>query len=287
MFRLTHNRPSKRPNLVAAALVAAITSLGATHALAQDYPEWANTESERQGYDIAARADASDLGFSDSQVDARMILRNAAGQETARELSFQTLERTGLDVGDKSIVLFHTPRDVEGTALLSHAHILEPDNQWIYLPSLARVRRISSANKSGPFVGSEFSFEDLTALELNKYEYDFQGTDEITVAGETMVVDVVASTPRYENSGYTRLVTYIDQEVHQIRRIEYFDRRGDLLKTLEASDYRNYEGVWRPHLLDMQNHQTGKSTQIVYETFEFDVGLTNNDFVRGILDRIG
>ena len=133
MLGLTHNPLSKRLDIMTATVVAGIMLIGTANAFAQDYPVWADTESERQGYDIAARADASDLGFGDSQVDARMVLRNAAGQETTRELSFQTLERESFDVGDKSIVLFHTPRDVEGTALLSHAHILEADDQWVLL----------------------------------------------------------------------------------------------------------------------------------------------------------
>lgn len=269
-----------------AALSLGMIAVVAGAALAQDLPDWIDSDSERQGYELAQRSDNSDNGFGDSRVDATMILRNAAGQETTRELTFTTLEREDNTVGDKSVVVFHTPRDVEGTALLSHARILEPDDQWLYLPALARVRRISSANKSGPFVGSEFAFEDFTALELNKYEYDFVETTVIEVAGESLNVDVVERTPRYENSGYSRQVSYIDQDVHQIRRVEFYDRRGDLLKTLELSDYREYEnGVWRSHLFTMVNHQTGKSTELVYSTFEFNVGLTERDFVRGVLER--
>ena len=64
-----------------------------------------------------------------------MILKNAAGDETTRSISFTTLERDNEDVGDKSLVLFNTPRDIKGTALLSHAQILEADNQWLYLPA--------------------------------------------------------------------------------------------------------------------------------------------------------
>jgi outer membrane lipoprotein-sorting protein len=281
MKNSTFNRPN-RPFLAVALLAAALTA----PANAQDLPDWIDTDSERQGYEIAARADSSDNGFGDSRVEARMVLRNAAGQETSRSLSFSTLERANDTVGDKSVVVFNTPRDVEGTALLSHAHILEPDDQWLYLPALARVRRISSTNKSGPFVGSEFAFEDLTALELNKYEYNFISESTIEVAGETLSVDVVGRIPRYENSGYSRQVSYIDQEVYQIRRVEYFDRRGDLLKTLDLSDFRDYgDSTWRAHSLAMTNHRTGKSTELLYEEFQFGVGLTDRDFVRGVLER--
>lgn len=279
------NRLNK-PLMIALLASAVLLPSLAMSAGAQELPAWIDTEDEQRGYEIAERSDSSDNGFGNSRVEARMVLRNAAGQETSRELSFQTLERESNATGDKSIVVFQTPRDVEGTALLSHAQILDPDDQWLFLPALARVRRISSVNKSGPFVGSEFAFEDFTALELNKYEYNFVSESQIDVGGETLSVDVVARIPRYENSGYSSQISYIDQDVFQIRRVEFFNRRGGLLKTLDLGDYREYDGgVWRAHTLSMTNHLTGKSTELIYENFEFDVGLTDRDFVRGVLER--
>ena len=242
----------------------------------------AATNQER-GYEVAARSDRSDRGFRDSEVELQMILRNAAGQESTRELRITTLEVPDEDVGDKSLVIFDSPRDIDGTALLSHAKILEPDNQWLFLPALKRVKRISSANKSGPFVGSEFAFEDFTALELNKYSYQY--VREETVDG--MAMDVVERKPLYKNSGYTRQVSWIDREVFQIRKVEFYDRKGALLKILTLSDYREYDGgVWRTHRMNMINHQTGKSTDLIYSGYVFKTGLDDNDFVKGALSSI-
>ena len=238
---------------------------------------------EEKGFAIAARSDRSDRGFHDSRVSATMILRNRAGQQTERSLSFTTLEVPSEDVGDQSLVIFESPKDIDGTALLSHAKILEPDDQWLYLPALRRVKRISSSNKSGPFVGSEFAYEDFTSLELNKYTYRW--LREETVDGVKM--DVVERTPRYENSGYTKQISWIDQEVYQVRKVEFYDRRGDLLKTLDLLDYREYEGgVWRSHRFVMENAQTGKSTELVYEDYTFKNDLDDKDFVKGVLSRI-
>jgi hypothetical protein len=235
-----------------------------------------------EGYEIAARADRSDDGFGSSQVSARMTLRNAAGQESTRRMRFRTLERENESAGDKSLVIFETPRDVQGTALLSHTRILGPDQQWLYLPALKRVKRISSANKSGPFVGSEFAFEDFTSTELNKYEYRYVGEEVLA----DVVVDVVECVPRYGNSGYSRLLTYYDQQIYQARRIEYFDRKAALLKTLTLSEYQAYDGIWRAHLLTMVNHQTRKETDIAYEAFDFTVDFDDRDFDRAVLTRI-
>jgi outer membrane lipoprotein-sorting protein len=251
-------------------------------ALAFGTPVAANTPAE-QGFDIAARSDRSDLGFGDSRVELQMILRNAAGQQSTRSLRIATLEKPDESVGDKSLVLFETPRDIEGTALLSHARILDPDDQWLFLPALKRVKRIASSNKSGPFVGSEFAFEDFTAIELNKFTYRYIGTE---TCGAYQC-DVLERQPRYENSGYSKQISYVDQEVFQIRKVEFYDRRGDLLKVLELGDYRQYDnGVWRAHKLSMANVQTNKQTDLIYQDYAFNVGISDKDFVKGRLSRL-
>ena len=245
-------------------------------------PAMANTPAE-QGFEIAARSDRSDVGFGDSRVELQMILRNAAGQQATRSLEIATLEKPDESVGDKSLVLFDTPRDIEGTGLLSHAKILDPDDQWLFLPALKRVKRIASSNKSGPFVGSEFAFEDFTAIELNKFDYRYIGVE---TCGEYQC-DVLERLPRYENSGYSKQIAYVDQDVFQIRKVEFYDRRGDLLKVLQLEDYRQYDnGVWRAHKLSMENRQTNKQTDLVYQDYAFNVGVSKEDFVKGRLSRL-
>ena len=240
------------------------------------------TENEKLGFEVAARADRSDRGFGDSEVELEMVLRNAAGKESRRTLKIATLEVEDEDVGDKSLVVFDNPNDIKGTALLSHANILDPDDQWLFLPALKRVKRISSANKSGPFVGSEFAFEDFTALELNKYDYTWLRKED----ADGVTADVIERRPRYDNSGYTRQVSWVDRDIYQVRKVEFYDRRGDLLKTLTLSDYREYDGVWRSHTFEMVNHQTGKSTSLLYGDYTFGVGFEDSDFVKGRLTRL-
>ena len=273
MVRLFPSPPSKSA-VVAAAMLAAALSQSA----------WAEgpPDSDPKAFDIAARSDRSDAGFGDSVVEMKMVLRNAAGQESERTLRLSTLEKENEEVGDKSLIVFDSPKDVEGTALLSHAQILESDDQWLYLPALKRVKRISSANKSGPFVGSEFAFEDFTSQELGKFSYTYEGEEEIDGLGH----DIVVRYPLYEKSGYTRQVSWIDQDIFQTRKVVYYDRKGDLLKTLNFEDYRAYDGVWRPHVMKMVNHQTNKSTDLIYSDYAFKSGLSERDFVKGVLERI-
>lgn len=236
-----------------------------------------------KGYQLSKRSDQSDRGFTSSVAQLTMVLRNATGAESTRMLKISTLEVADENLGDKSLVLFSNPRDINGTALLSHAKILDPDDQWLYLPALKRVKRISSANKSGPFVGSEFAFEDFTANELNKYDYRWLRTEP---CGE-LSCDVIERFPRYENSGYTRQVAWVDQSVYQIRQLDFYDRKDSHLKTLWFKDYRlHQDAYWRAHHLHMKNHQTEKSTDLLYSNYQFKTGLDDKDFVKGILKRI-
>ena len=237
---------------------------------------------EMKGYELAARSDRSDRGFTDSIVNLTMTLRNQAGRESRRTLVIKTLEVSDENLGDRSLMIFDSPSDIEGTSLLSHAKILEPDDQWLYLPALKRVKRISSVNKSGPFVGSEFAFEDFTALELNKYTYKYLKSE--PCGG--MMCDVIERYPEYEHSGYTKQISWIDQKAFQVRKVEFYGRRGELIKTLALEDYREYEGgIWRPHALLMVNHQSGKSTDMTYSEYSFKTGLDEKDFVKTVLRR--
>lgn len=240
-------------------------------------------DEEALGFEIAARSDRSDRGFGDSEVSLTMVLHDSAGRRSERSLRITTLEVPDESVGDRSLVVFSSPKDVEGTALLSHAKILEPDDQWLYLPALKRVKRISSRNKSGPFVGSEFAFEDFTSLELEKFAYRHVGEEPL----DGLVTDVVERTPLYEDSGYTRQVAWIDRDLYQIRKVDYYDRRADLLKTLALGDYREYgSGLWRAHELVMENHQSGKRTELIYDDYRFALDLGERDFVKGVLRRV-
>jgi len=262
-----------------------LSSLTVALVMATATPVMAET-AEEKGFSIAARSDRSDRGFGNSEVTSTMILRNSQGQESKRVMLQRTLEVPDENLGDKSIIIFESPADVDGTALLSHAKILDPDNQWLYLPALKRVKRISSKNKSGPFVGSEFAFEDFTAVELNKYKYKYLRSE--TCPNEpSLTCDVIEQTPQYEFSGYTKLIGWVDQKDYQGRQVDYYDRKGELFKTLTSGKFKKYQGkYWRPHELKMVNHATGKSTDFLFSDYKFDIGLDDNDFVKGILSRV-
>jgi hypothetical protein len=235
---------------------------------------------EEKGLAIAREADRRDSGFRNYTNDVRMILKNKQGQESIREIRSRTLEVDG--DGDKSMTIFDQPRDVKGTALLSFTHKTGPDDQWLYLPALKRVKRIASDNKSGPFMGSEFAYEDITSQEVDKYTYKFLRDDTL----DGLDVFVFERYPVDKKSGYTRQIIWLDQENHKERKIEYYDRKNVLLKTLTFADYNLYlDKYYRAHDMYMVNHQKGKSTRLLQTNFNFDVELTDRDFDKNSLKR--
>ena len=236
---------------------------------------------EEQGLAIAQEADKRDSGFGDYTSDVKMILKNKHGQESTREIRSRTLEVDG--DGDKSMTIFDKPRDIKGTALLSFTHKEGPDDQWLYLPALKRVKRIASDNKSGPFMGSEFAYEDISSQEVEKYTYKFLRDD--TFNG--MDVFVFERYPVDKKSGYTRQIVWLDKEYYKERKIEYYDRKDSLLKTLLFNDYNQYlDQYWRAHNMHMENHQTGKSTRLLQSNYQYRSGLSDRDFDKNSLKRI-
>ena len=239
------------------------------------------TPPEQLGLEIAREMQRRDQGWMDQRAEMEMVLRNRQGQESRRRIEVRTLEVN--HDGDKSLLIFQYPQDVKGTAFLSFTHALRADEQWLYLPALRRVKRISSANKSGPFMGSEFAYEDLTSQEVEKYTYRWL-RDETLGSRETRVLERI---PRYPYSGYTRQVVWVDASIWRPLKVEFYDRKNALLKTLTVDNYQRYlDRFWRASHMQMVNHQSGKSTDLLWSNYLHQSGLTDSDFDRNTLKRV-
>ncbi len=235
---------------------------------------------EEKGLAVAREADLRDTGFRDFGANLVMTLRNRHGEESSRRMRTRTLEMS--EDGDKSLVIFDEPRDVKGTAFLSFTHKAGSDDQWLYLPALKRVKRISSNNKSGPFMGSEFAYEDITSQEVEKYNYKYLRKEDL----DNLPTVLVERYPVDSKSGYTRQLVWYDLSHFQPVKVEFYDRKDELLKTLTYHHYQPYiEKYWRAERMEMVNHQTGKSTTLLWNDYAFSNGYTDRDFDRNSLKR--
>jgi len=229
-------------------------------------------DASTRGLAIAREADRRDSGWRSSAVEVRMTLTNAHGQTSERQMRSAMLEVAG--DGDRTLVVFDQPADVKGSAVLTYSHGTASDDQWLYLPAVQRVKRIASSNKAGPFMGSEFAFEDLASQEVEKYAYRFVGED--TLAG--LPAFVVERDPVDPKSGYTRQRVWYDRQHYRPIKIDYYDRKDALLKTLTYGRYQAYGSFWRARAQLMVNHQSGKRTRAEFGEFRLDAGLTPADF---------
>ena len=265
----------------------AVIAIMAT-ALAVMLPAGSARASNEKGLAIATEVDNRDKGWDDVTVEGEMVLKNKAGNESVRKFRSTILEAASASEGDRSIITFSQPRDVRGTALLTHSKIEpEDDSQWIFLPAVKRVKRISSSNRTGKFVSSEFSYEDLGSEEVA--DNDHIWIEDAACAHESsLTCAAVESRPKNKKSGYSRRVSFIDLDEYRVHRIDFYNRRGDLEKTLNFEDYRQYEGqFWRAHVMVMKNHQTGKSTKLSWGEYSFRQGLTDRDFTPQGLPKAG
>lgn len=238
---------------------------------------------DSKAYAIMADAEQRDIGWTDNVANMQMIIRRADGREVVREVTTQTLEGDG--GRDKGLLLFNQPLDVNGTVFLTHSFPLEPDHQWIYLPSQNRVKRISSKRQTGRFMGSEFTFEDMSAFSLEKNTYQYLGETECGEPLQACHIIETRSKDRY--SGYEKGVSYLDKAELRSWKSEFYSKRtGKLSKTLTVKSYQLYlDKYWRPDELTMHNESSGATTILRWSDQQFRLGLNENDFRKSALER--
>lgn len=257
----------RSPTALPAALLFALATLAA-----------ASPAAAADGLSIAKEADAHNSGFRGEKARVEMILVNASGDQVVRKLAMQTTEVAG--DGDRSLLTFEWPADVKGTRLLTWAHPGDDDDQWLYLPAMRRVKRISARSQSGAFMGSEFAFEDLGAHEVDKYTWTLDGEE--TLDGRA--VWKLTRVPKNARSGYSKQVLWMDKEYRQPLKIDFYDRKDALLKTMKATAFAQHGKWWRPASLEMVNHQTHKKSILKWTERTMGVQFDVEDFDKAALE---
>ncbi len=227
---------------------------------------------------------AASRGYGDLVADVKMTLVSKKGRVSLRQMRLRQMEAEG---SVKTLVVFDEPKAIRGTGLLTYSHPMADDDQWLYLPRLKRVKKIASRDRSGPFVGSEFAYEDLADYVLEEFSYTWLRQ---APCGE-LTCDVVERVPVDPYSGYSKQVVWVDQERSRMRIIEYFDEDGAPLKTMIASDFRDYvvgdRTYHQPHVMQVQNVQTGRSTKLEWLSYAYGQEFVDSrDFTRNALQRV-
>ncbi len=216
-------------------------------------------------------------GYGSSSSLTTMVLKNAQGVKNVRKLEIKKLEGEN---GDKSILTFLYPKDIKGTKLLSFEQIAKDDKQWLYLPALKRVKRISSRNKSGSFMASEFSYEDISSQNYKNYSYEGEAL-EVNVDGIKFFK--IIRVPIDENSGYSKQIIFINAETYLAKNGEYFDKQGKLLKKVSFLEYQKLDGLWRVKVMKMFNVQNKKESALIWDEDKIKINVSKSEFSKRAL----
>jgi outer membrane lipoprotein-sorting protein len=236
------------------------------------------------GKQIIERNDAMRT-VDDEQVELEMQLINKQGQKRDRRVSW--VLKSDAQRNQKGLIRFLAPADVRGTSLLSIENADREDDQWLYLPALKKSRRISASNKSDSFVGSDFAYEDLGAEEIDQHDYRLLREDTVDGAAVFVVEATPNSEQRKKESGYGRREIFVRKDNAAIARIDFYDRRQELLKVLQARDINQVPSTktWRAQRIEMANRKTGHTTVIVYGKFVINAGVSDDTFSIRELER--
>jgi len=231
------------------------------------------------GLELAKKSEALSKGYKSSISKLKMIMKNSSGESTQRDISLKNLE---LESGDRGLMEFLSPKKVKGTKLLTYEKIDRDDDQWLYLPALKRVKRIVGKGKSGSFMGSEFSYEDLGNQDYRKFSLEDR-VELVNIDG----VECYKNTriPNDKKSGYTKQIIYVNKATFLVKKIEYFDRKKELLKVATFSDYKKSKNIYRVGKIEMINMQNHKFTSIQWVEDKIFASLKKRDFSKRVLKK--
>jgi hypothetical protein len=227
--------------------------------------------------EIAKKNELQTRGAKSSIASVVMHLINAQGDRSSRQMILKTLE---LDEGDYSLSIFLSPADIRGTKFLTYEYMDSDDDRWLYLPAIKRIKRIASKNRSGAFLGSEFSYEDIGIPSYKKFHYDTK-VEEVSCANSHCFK--ITRFPNEKNSGYTKQVNLIDQTTFLIFQSDYYNERDEVYKTAYFSDYKQINGLYRFGKIVMHNHESEKRTELIWNEETIDAKLTKKDFKKRLL----
>ena len=256
------------------ALGAMVTFAGAPYAQADvpipPLPEFTKSDPDAYGTELALYQDSYDQGYVDEVLSGTMTLYDGDGDSVRRAFSRLLYERPG--EGHKLITKFLSPAEIKGVAALTHENPGSSDDSWLYLPANKRVRRISGANNSASFQGTEFTYEDLGTLDPREYEWRFLEETTLEKDGESVPVFKLRARPTYDDTAYSHLIVYFHTTGWRRERTEFFDKSGKHLKTLEFGKWQHtHDRFWRPLAMDMSNHLTGKRTTLDVKAYLVDL----------------
>ncbi|HFD11921.1 MAG TPA: outer membrane lipoprotein-sorting protein [Crenotrichaceae bacterium] len=238
------------------------------------------------GDSIAQRINARDEGVSVSR-DVKMEMTDKRGKTRIRETSGY---RKYYDDEKRTIIIYRSPKNVKDTGFLTfdYADPEKDDDQWLYLPAMRKVRRISASDRGDYFLGTDFSYEDIkleTRVSIKDYTRKTIGEDVVNDHHCLLVEMIPVNETVAKELGYGKAETCVDDSIWIVRRSRIWDVQGNPLKTTINSDIRQVQGIWTVHRMQVENHKTGHQTVFTFRNVDYQAVIDDNVFTKQRLKR--
>ncbi len=248
-----------------------------------------------------AKADIPDL-LPGAEIIARVNARDD-GEQVSRALKMELIDRRGKSriretIGyrryygeEKRTMLFYvSPTNVKGTGFLTYDYpdASTDDDQWLYLPALRKVRRISAADRGDYFLGTDLSYEDIkkeSRIATEDYIFSTINTAEVDGHLTYVVEGFPVDDETAAELGYGRVVWHIDPDMWMSRLTEMWDINGNPLKTVHNEEFENIQGIWTTLKLTAVNHKTGHSTIFAFSDVDYLAPIDDSMFEQRRLRR--
>jgi len=230
---------------------------------------------ELTGKEIIERTESIET-LKDLRGDMEMQIINKSGKTRVRELTIIGLENEkGVD---KSLIRFIKPSKVKGTGFLSISNPDGPDESYLYLPALGKPRRLSSEERGGNFMGSDFTNEDMSPSHED-YEHKLLNIEEVDGVAYYIVESVPGTDKIRQDVGFARKLTWISKDKFQILKMEAMDINGKIIRVLTFANYQEVgKDAWIPTRMEMKTIESGSQTILEYKNIRVNTGLTDDDF---------
>ena len=239
---------------------------------------------------VARQADNRDIG-RDGRFELKMRLFDRQQRVRERELTILTMRPGGKNAtsgsGDRVLIRFTYPTDIKGTAFLVWEHPEGEDERFLYLPALGRTRRIAGAEAQDSFVGSDFTYEDISGRELDDYTYSMVEQDAAWTAPDGQKVPAwrIESRAKDANARFPRVVSTIRKDNFVIVHADIHNRRDERQKIYDVRRLEQVQSIWTLSEIVMTNVAEQTHTELLVKSARYNTGLTEADFSRRELER--
>lgn len=214
----------------------------------------------------------------DGRAVVRMELKDKRGKTRVRTFIMLRLDLE--DGGNQKYYTYFTePGDVRRTGFMVWKYPDEDDARWIYVPALDLVRRISADDKSSSFVGSDFSYEDVSGRHWNDDAHELLRTEE----KDGREFHVIESVPKGDDSSFAKKITWVSADHMLPEREEYYDDKGELSRVFEALEIEEIEGIHTVTVRQMTNVKKDHSTVVEFSEVEYNIGIEEDLFTERYL----